>query len=49
MAVILVLFGSYAELIPMPGLAALLIVVGFEVMVKEARELVEGMKSGTRW
>ena len=28
----------------MPGLAALLIVVGFEVMIKEARELVEGWK-----
>jgi len=44
LAIILVLFGGYAELIPMPGLAALLIVVGFEVMIREARELVEGWK-----
>ena len=44
MAVILVLFGSYAELIPMPGLAAVLIVVGFEMMIKEARELVIAWK-----
>lgn len=44
MAIILVLFGSYAELIPMPALAALLIVVGFEVMVREARELALGWK-----
>jgi len=44
MAIILVLFGSYAEFIPMPGLAALLIVIGFEVMVKEGRELAEAWK-----
>jgi SulP family sulfate permease len=41
LAVILVLFGGYAELIPMPGLAALLIVIGLEVMLKEGAELAE--------
>jgi SulP family sulfate permease len=40
-AAVLVLFGRYAELIPMTGLAALLIVIGFEVMLKEGRELLE--------
>ena len=44
LALILVLFGSLAELIPMTGLAALLMVIGFEVMVKEGRELVEAWK-----
>jgi SulP family sulfate permease len=39
MATVLVLFGSLAELIPMTGLAALLIVIGFDVMLKEGREL----------
>lgn len=41
MALILVLFGRFAELIPMTGLAALLIVIGIEVMIKEGRELTE--------
>ncbi|MCB0166278.1 MAG: SulP family inorganic anion transporter [Anaerolineae bacterium] len=41
LAVTLVLFGGYAELIPMPGLAALLIVIGLEVMLKEGAELIE--------
>ena len=40
-AVVLVLFGRYAELIPMSGLAALLIVIGAEIMLKEGAELVE--------
>ncbi len=40
-AAILVFFGSYAELIPMSGLAGLLVVIGFEVMVKEGRVLCE--------
>lgn len=44
MALTLVLFGRYAELIPMTGLAALLIVIGLEVMVKEGRELAEAWK-----
>ena len=41
LAAILVLFGRYAELIPMSGLAALLIVIGAEVMLKEGAELAE--------
>lgn len=44
MAIVLVLFGSKAELIPMTGLAAMLIVIGFEVMIKEGRELVKAWK-----
>jgi SulP family sulfate permease len=44
LAVTLVLFGRYAELIPMTGLAALLIVIGFEVMLKEGRELAAAWK-----
>jgi SulP family sulfate permease len=40
-AITLVLFGRYAELIPMSGLAALLIVIGFEMMLKQGRELRE--------
>jgi SulP family sulfate permease len=39
LAIILVLFGSYAELIPMTSLAAVLIVIGIETMRKEARDL----------
>ena len=39
MALVLVLFGSAAELIPLTGLAALLIVIGFEVMLRTGREL----------
>jgi len=41
LALILVLFGNYTELIPMSGLAALLIVIGFEVMIKEGKVLNE--------
>ncbi len=44
MAIILILFGSYAELIPMSGLAGLLIVIGFEVMIKEGKELTKAWK-----
>ena len=44
LAVVLVLFGSGAELIPMTGLAAMLIVIGFEVMLKEGRELIRSWK-----
>ena len=36
---LIVLFGTYTELIPMAGLAGLLIVIGFGIMVKEGREL----------
>jgi len=44
LAVVLVLFGRYAELILMSGLAALLIVIGFEVMFQEGRELAAAWK-----
>jgi SulP family sulfate permease len=37
--VTIILFGSYTELIPMAGLAGLLIVIGFGIMVRESREL----------
>jgi SulP family sulfate permease len=40
LALVLVLCGGVAELIPMTGLAAVLIVIGFEVMLKEGRVLV---------
>ncbi len=43
-AVVLVLFGNYAELIPMSGLAALLIFIGFEIMIREGRELMVSWK-----
>jgi SulP family sulfate permease len=41
---VLIFFGQYTEFIPMPGLAAVLIVVGIEVMEREGRELMEGWK-----
>jgi SulP family sulfate permease len=41
LAIVLVLIGNLTELIPMTGLAALLIVIGFEIMVKESRRLRE--------
>ncbi len=44
LALVLVLFGNLAELIPMTGLAALLIVIGFEVMIKESRILRESFR-----
>jgi SulP family sulfate permease len=44
LAFVLVLFGGAAEFIPMTGLAALLIVIGIEVMIKEGRELVKAWK-----
>ncbi len=40
LATVLILFGSSAELIPLAGLAALLIVIGAEIMIKEGRVLV---------
>jgi SulP family sulfate permease len=36
--VTVILFGSYTELIPMAGLAGLLIVIGFGIMVRESRD-----------
>jgi len=48
LAVVLVLVGNYVELIPMAGLAALLIFIGFEVMIREGRELVISWKI-SRW
>lgn len=39
LALILILFGRYAELIPMPALGALLVVIGLEVMFREGRDL----------
>ena len=44
MMLVLFFFGSYTGFIPMPGLAAVLIVVGIEVMEREGRELAEGWK-----
>jgi SulP family sulfate permease len=44
LALVLVLFGNLTELIPMTGLAALLIVIGFEVMIKESRVLREAYR-----
>ncbi|MFN2196924.1 MAG: SulP family inorganic anion transporter, partial [Anaerolineales bacterium] len=40
-AIVLMLFGHFAELIPMAGLAGLLIVIGFDIMFREGRELAE--------
>ena len=37
--VTIILLGAYTELIPMSGLAGLLIVIGFGIMAKESREL----------
>ena len=39
--IVLMLFGHFAELIPMAGLAGLLIVIGFDIMFREGRELAE--------
>ena len=44
LAIVLVLFGNVTELIPMTGLAALLIVIGFEIMIKESRILHEAWR-----
>lgn len=44
LAITVVLFGEWAELIPMSALAALLIVIGMEVIVKESKELEESFK-----
>ena len=40
----IVLFGTYTELIPMAGLAGLLIVIGFGIMVREGLQLVPAWK-----
>ena len=40
----IVLFGQYTELIPMAGLAGLLIVIGFGIMVNESRVLTSSWK-----
>ncbi len=44
LALVLVLVGNLAELIPMSGLAALLMVIGGGVMVKESRILLESWR-----
>jgi SulP family sulfate permease len=44
LAIVLVLFGNLTELIPMTGLAALLIVIGSEIMIKESRILRESWR-----
>jgi SulP family sulfate permease len=44
LALVLVLFGNLAELIPMTGLAALLMVIGTEIMIKESRILRESFR-----
>jgi SulP family sulfate permease len=44
LALVLVLIGNLTELIPMTGLAALLIVIGFEVMIKESKVLREAYR-----
>lgn len=45
---VVMIFGNLAEYIPMSSLAAMLIVIGFEVMVKEGRELAESWKLDKR-
>jgi SulP family sulfate permease len=45
LALVLVLFGGTAEFIPLTGLAALLIVIGFDVMLKQGRELAVAWKT----
>jgi len=45
LAAVVVLFGWAAELIPLTGLAALLMVIGFEVMIKEGRELFKAWRT----
>ncbi len=44
LAVVLILFGSYAGFIPMCGLSALLIFIGFGIMIREGRELAVAWK-----
>ena len=44
LALVLVLIGDLAELIPMTGLAALLIVIGSAIMIKESRILRESWR-----
>jgi SulP family sulfate permease len=44
MLLTIILFGQYTELIPMAGLAGLLIVIGFGLMVIEGRELASAWK-----
>jgi SulP family sulfate permease len=44
LAALLVLFGQYTELIPMSGLAAVLIFIGYEVVVREGKVLVEAWR-----
>lgn len=44
LAIVLVLFGNVTELNPMTGLAALLIVIGFEIMIKESWILREAWR-----
>jgi sulfate permease, SulP family len=44
LAIVLMLFGNVTELIPMTGLAALLIVIGLEIMIKESRILRESWR-----
>ena len=44
MATVLVLAGGLAGMIPMTSLAAMLIVIGVEVMIKEGRKLAEAWK-----
>ena len=41
---VVMIFGGLAELIPMTALAAMLIVIGVEVMIKEGRELAEASR-----
>lgn len=45
MAVILVLFGPIAELIPLTGLAGLLIVIAVEVMIREGHHLAKAART----
>ena len=44
LALVLVLFGNLTELIPLTGLAALLIVIGTEIMIRESRILRESWR-----
>jgi SulP family sulfate permease len=44
MAIVLVFLGTLTELIPMTALAAMLIVIGTEAMIKEGRELREAWR-----
>jgi SulP family sulfate permease len=44
LTLVLVLFGNLTELIPLTGLAALLIVIGTEIMIRESRILRESWR-----